>query len=330
MTNEVVTTDRQVFLRTFEGRSLPFMIPTPCDWKELLKKINQLHTTDDVRFVVGIKSFAFDEDKTRLNGIINTLQDGQTITVLGRLRGGSLKVYNNIKGALSMKIEEFKERGIDGDCLDCLEETKVLMFHCTTLCLNDFKKYLNKGLDNNLWECPFCHDVLRLSTLLDDPMLIILEDELKSLGELLKRFNLCIHCDQLMMNETGYSKQQCLVCKKWICSFCCDDWSSKMVNQLYMCSELCKLPAFLNFEMVDWINQKKIPDRRLCPKCLKQGGFDAKCKFHKCVCGFEFCFFCLESKDDCRSKNKVDYYDPCCDAKKQILSELYNISIKDS
>ena len=64
----------------------------------------------------------------------------------------------------------------------------------------------------------------------------------------------------------------------------------------------------------------QVPNRRCCPKCFQCGSYDQKCKYHKCKCGYTFCFICLKSEADCKRDFKSAYNRPCGNVVQQTFS----------
>ena len=99
------------------------------------------------------------------------------------------------------------------------------------------------------------------------------------------------------------------------CWNCCSEWTG-----LPMSSVKCGSPGCVNSALASLqdapiveICGQKVPSRRACPTCgyivehNQQG-----CKFMIChQCNKEFCFLCLESKQDCLKMAKHSWYKQC-------------------
>lgn len=143
--------------------------------------------------------------------------------------------------------------------------------------------------------------------------------------DLLKNIDCQIcHCGTVLINMTLSAKQQCSNCYRWLCFFCNRTWNDEtMKNHQYTCTDDCEYQRRLEYELVPLYNDPEImvPDRRCCPKCFIVGGYANACKYHSCpYCRYQFCFICLKTDENCKSRNGDDPYGPCTAVKKQDYS----------
>jgi hypothetical protein len=142
-------------------------------------------------------------------------------------------------------------------------------------------------------------------------------DSLRETQALLRNVDVQIcRCGTMLSNETLEPHALCPRCSFQMCFFCKRDWDPKagMSNKAhYRCCEGCVFGERFRYELVrfeygtdpTW----KIPNRRMCPECYEVGGYDSKCKYHRCNCGHAFCFMCLKPQAECQ---KTSTYNKLC------------------
>ena len=128
-------------------------------------------------------------------------------------------------------------------------------------------------------------------------------------------FQICT-CGSFPINDTMYAKKKCDNCQRWFCFFCNEDWNEtekKMRNEKYTCKVNCVLETKITYDLIefDYNREMKIPSRRCCPKCFECRAYDQKCKYLTCKCGHQFCFICLNSREDCTRFYQSSFNKPC-------------------
>ncbi|CAF1325259.1 unnamed protein product [Didymodactylos carnosus] len=208
------------------------------------------------------------------------------------------------------------------ECMICLQDVSCIRIHCSvSICLECFPRYF-VNYDYQL-KCLICGKFDEYENVFPTQAFIKSLYQLDSTSEMMKNidFQICT-CGSYAINETMYSKQQCSSCKRWLCFFCDSDWdeSKGMKNQLYTCTQNCLYETKLLYKLVPLsMNlEVQVSNRRCCPKCYYTGDYEVgKCKYHSCKCGHQFCFICLETEEDCKTKYKSAYNRPCAAIKKQ-------------
>ncbi|CAO3568681.1 unnamed protein product [Mortierella alpina] len=87
----------------------------------------------------------------------------------------------------------------------------------------------------------------------------------------------CVACGALMHNETMFSRQKCLKCRRDFCFFCNRNWNvTTMFDQEYTCGKECVYQTKTTFQLVPFHYRKnmRIPNQRTCPRCFTFGLYD--------------------------------------------------------
>ncbi|CAF1302212.1 unnamed protein product [Adineta ricciae] len=287
--------------------------PSLAEFRKVVEK-NISTDVDDYRFIIESKQLDL-FDSSRFNMQKSLIQNGVTIFVLQRMKGGSrsqntqsymevAKIIDEIKQYLPQELERSMHR--NAICVACQETKKCAQLCCWPICAECFITYY-KSTNFNL-KCTDCHKLVQPRQFFKSESFLRLIDCLHQSRKMLEYINFQIcRCGSLMSNDTMYSKQQCNACGRNICFFCNKDWDSNtMDNVKYTCHNNCDYETKITYELLPCLEfdpNLKIPSRRTCPKCFYTGAFGGRCKYHNCYsCGYTFCFICLESKDECQQK----------------------------
>ncbi|CAO3572907.1 unnamed protein product [Mortierella alpina] len=153
--------------------------------------------------------------------------------------------------------------------------------------------------------CTVCWKPIQPETIFKTPAYIATLQALEDEKQLLQNIDCqrCNDCQVLMVNESMFSQQVCVVCRRAFCFFCNRPWNAlKMQNPVNTCGKECVYETMLSFRLktFHYLPDMKIPSQRTCPQCLNLGAYDEKCKYHSCtVCKFSFCLICLKEKQHC-------------------------------
>ncbi|CAF1080867.1 unnamed protein product [Adineta ricciae] len=171
----------------------------------------------------------------------------------------------------------------------------------------------------------FCEASVDYQKFFKTPEFIDRWSVLCDMTDLLKNIDCQIcYCGAFLVNMTLHAKQQCSNCQRWLCFFCNRTWDNQTMKDLrYTCTNECQYERRIEYELVPLLNAPEImvPDRRCCPNCFLAGGYGTACKYHSCpYCRHQFCFMCLETEADCKTKHKSGPYRACTAVKKQDFS----------
>ena len=135
-------------------------------------------------------------------------------------------------------------------------------------------------------------------------------------------------------NDLNNLRVTCPVCKKKdkscpdFCWNCLENWSGPTTSAFQCGNPKCehpKLPSVRDCGMFT-LNGKEVPTRRACPTCGTVVEHDQTgCKFIICVrCKKEFCFMCLELKEECLKTAPSSWYKDC---KKPVVAKQTRIPV---
>ena len=260
---------------------------------------------DSFRVIFGGKDLC--DDKLTLADY--NVQKNSTIMVVFRLQGGGQVDPDTLWELLASELPTALEatKHVVATCALCTnDDLPCIKACCTHLC----DQCATHTLKSNkfTFECLICKKTPELTEVVTYPDIAPLSAAYREILNLLKHVDMQMcECGAVCVNETLVSKQQCLVCKRTFCFFCRKSWDPKTMSlNRYACNQECHYANLLTFELVEFVysqeGSKKIPNRRLCPKCFAPGGYDGKCKYHKCnECKHAFCFLCLKSEAQCKA-----------------------------
>lgn len=274
---------------------------------------------DNYRFVIdGVQLDLEHEDI--FNGQKSKITDDKTIFVLYRLRGGGFLDEATFIDIIYAELpnELKKIRRTKNQCCICTENNQCIRLCCSLICETCFTTFFKSK--NLKMVCPICSSVRAPREVFVTREFIASLRSYEELQNLLKNIDCQVcTCGALVVNETMYPKQRCLKCSRDFCFFCNKNWSDAVMRNStrYTCSSgNCYYETMITFNLVSFAFSAdfKIPNRRCCPKCSTAGAYDEKCKYHECTtCSFRFCFFCLLTEPECRSKYGGKYSTKCVD-----------------
>jgi hypothetical protein len=250
----------------------------------------------------------------------NNIKNNSTIYICQRMDGGSglVDVLTHRRTILADLQEELNKMDTLPDlieCSGCLEMTSCIRFCCNSiLCKECFPNYFHSR-DYKL-KCLICSKILAPENFFVTAEFLASLNQLDETAMMARNidFQICT-CGAYAINSTMYAKQKCDNCQRWMCFFCNNDWddTKNMKNTQYTCTVNCLWETKITYQLVklEFNRDMKVPNRRCCPKCQKCGSYDQKCKYHKCPCGYEFCFICLKSKKVCILEFNSQYNLPC-------------------
>ncbi|CAF1318393.1 unnamed protein product [Didymodactylos carnosus] len=309
-----------ISLQNNVGKVTSAMLPDSFTLDEFTKMLSEkLGDIEGHRFVMDGKQLRLNDEQT-FNQQKEQITNGKVIFVLDRLPGGTDTVVNEpyisksidlIMSALPFELlSMFKT---DGICTACRDNTQCLTLCCTQVCEDCFPKYFKSKHFKLKCMNPTCTKTLNSQDYFRTQKFQNLMSDFEGKQQLIQNIDCQIcRCGALMINDKMYSQQECQKCKRRLCFFCNKDWDeSKMKNMLYTCKNNCDYEAKITYELVPMKDSNppmQIPNRRCCPKCFNTGAYGGVCKYHKCTsCGYDFCFICLESKEDCNKKFAKPY-----------------------
>ena len=128
----------------------------------------------------------------------------------------------------------------------------------------------------------------------------------RSFVERLDLTNLRVTCP-VCSSQTGSSWDFCWNCLK--------EWSGPTTSSVKCGNPACihpDLPSVRDARMIK-LNKVDVPNRRACPTCgLVVEHNSVGCKMMTCNrCKKEFCFLCLQLKDECLKESPDSYYEVC-------------------
>ena len=310
--------------------------PSLAEFRKVIEE-NVGAEVDDHRFIIASKQLDL-LDSSKFDMQKNLIQNGVTIFVLQRMKGGSsnqdtqsymeiTKLIDRVRHQLPQELERsMKTKAI---CVGCQETRKCTQLCCWPICAKCFITYY-KTTNFNL-KCTDCHKPVDPRRFFRSDGFLKLIDCLNQSRQMLNYINFQIcRCGSLMSNDTMFSKQQCNACGREMCFFCNKNWdSNSMKNIEYTCRNNCDYETKITYELLPCLEfdpNLMIPSRRTCPKCFFTGAFGGRCKYHDCYCcGFSFCFICLESKEECQQKynkthNQEFHKAQCHEIKQQTYS----------
>jgi hypothetical protein len=304
------------------------------------RKVIQTHVNEDVdeyRFIIDSKQLDL-KDSRRFDTQKHLIQNGTTIFVLQRMKGGSGNQDTQSYMEIATLIDRVKEKlpqelnnsmKTNALCVACQETKKCTQLCCWPICASCFITYYTTTNFN--LKCTDCHKPVEPRRFFQSEEFLKLIGCLHQSRKMLEYINFQIcRCGSLVSNDTLYSKQQCKTCDRVMCFFCNKEWNpDTMANVQYTCHNNCDYETKITYELVPCLEfdpNLMIPSRRTCPKCFYAGAFGGRCKYHDCYsCGYSFCFICLESKEECQRKynktrNQEFHKVPCRDIKQQTYS----------
>jgi len=310
-----------VFFASMRGSKHSAQLKVPYTLNDIKKIVYEKFHLEQYRLIVNGKEMR-DDEQDKFEELKKTIKNNTTIYVCQRLHGGSGGMVDieshkaTILVDLQDELRKVPTQLENSECTICLEEKRCIKYCCSTIiCKECFPD--NFVHSDYKIVCLTCNKTLPAETVFVTPQFIQSLNQLDETAMMARNidFQICT-CGTFSINETMYAKQQCGHCKRWFCFFCNEDWDErekKMKNEKYTCRVNCTWEMKITYQLVTFAynSEMKIPSRRCCPKCFECGGYDAKCKYHKCKCGFTFCFICLNSEADCKRINKSSYSRPC-------------------
>ncbi|CAF2070578.1 unnamed protein product [Rotaria magnacalcarata] len=316
--------------------------PTLAQFRKIIET-NVSPDVDDYRFIIASKQLDL-LDSRKFDMQKRLIQNGVTIFVLQRMKGGSSKQDTQSYMEISTLIDRIQQQlpkvleksmTTMAICVACQETKRCTQLCCWPICANCFITYY-KSTNFHL-KCTDCHKPVEPRRFFRSETFLKLIECLHQSRNMLEYINFQIcRCGSLMSNDTMFSKQQCNACSRVMCFFCNKDWNSDtMTNIEYTCRNNCDYETKITYELlpcVEFDPDLMIPSRRTCPKCFYTGAFGGRCKYHDCYCcGYSFCFICLESKDECQRKfnktrNQEFHKVQCRDIKQQTYSIFPRLS----
>ncbi|CAF1080918.1 unnamed protein product [Adineta ricciae] len=307
------------------GKTIQTQLPddfTFDDFKKVVVDKIDHDAVEHYRFIANNKDLCLD-NKDEFTKRKHLIKNGGNIFLLRRMHGGG-----HVEAAILIDIiiEELpgelpKLRMQSGECVVCLDEKPCMTLCCSVICLTCFPRYFK---ENDLRvRCMICPQEVPYSQFFVTRDFIRALESLNEIRELMKHIDCQIcHCGALVVNETLYAQQTCQNCRRIFCFFCNKDWKDgpePRHNQLFTCGVNCDYDMKLNYDLVPYVQNKEIeiPNSRVCTKCFNVGGYDGKCKYHKCVvCKHTFCFLCLAPKNQCE-KTPNSIREVCTTVKRQ-------------
>ncbi|KAK3822207.1 MAG: hypothetical protein JOS17DRAFT_754117 [Linnemannia elongata] len=312
----------QIFFLNISGRSVCAELVdefTLNDFLDTAGKVLGHHDRDETlrfRYTVGstplnvMHEKEFDEKKGHIT-------EGCNIFTLGRLLGG-WALPDALQEIAEQQLQDELEKvaTCSAECSICLDTaTNCIRTCCVWICREDFERWL---LEKQFKvSCTVCSEAIKLGDIFKTPEYIATLQALEDEKQLLRNMDCqrCLRCSALMHNETMYTRQTCVQCRRVFCFFCNRDWNAAtMLDRQNSCGKGCRYETMISFRLIPFHYNAniKIPSERTCPRCFNFGAYDGKCKYHTCtVCQLTFCFLCLEEESECKRKYKSSYDKVC-------------------
>ena len=203
-------------------------------------------------------------------------------------------------------------------CRSLLDKQQV-KFYCPAISEKDEKGVMKKQC-KKVWE----YSEVRHIALLNDAECSYFESKLSEYAALqycdMKE---CPGCRSFVEREDLMNlRVTCPVCTKKkrtpdFCWQCLKTWSGSESTSAFKCGnsecEHPQLPSVRDSAMFT-LNEKQVPIRRACPTCGKvvEHMGDGSCKFMICPrCQKEYCFMCLELKEECLRTAPAGWWKDC-------------------
>ena len=313
-----------ITLQNLAGKSVPVMIKdgfTMSDFKKIAEE--NFSPIENYRFYVE-NSLLDLQNEVEFNKHKSKIVDDKTIFVLGRLRGGGYLDISTFIDIILVDLPDVLRKlpKTNRQCIICHENKPCFNVCHGRICDSCFTKYFKAS--NLQIKCVVCSAIIPPKTVLNDSGFCSALQSYDDLQNLLKNIDCQVcHCGALVINETMYAKQRCIECFRDFCFFCNKDWNAQTMREgiKYTCSSgNCDYETRINFQLTTFIfnSAEKIPDRRCCPNCFVPGFYGERCKYNTCLrCNHEFCFFCLETKAQCRTKYGKSNSEKCTEPIRQ-------------
>ncbi len=250
------------------------------------------------------------------------VRPGDTLQVLPRVSGGGdldpETLWELIAFDLESQVDGLPFALMPGDECDicCADDVKLVFLchlkYCRTCVMaqmksNNFKIRCSCGEESGV-----------------ENLLVSLKSILgcfRETQELLRNVDVQVcRCGTMLFNDTLNPWAICTRCNFQMCFHCKRPWDRATMSTTtpHQCCATCPFAQQFAYELVPFamssVPGAQIPNRRLCPSCNVVGGYDSKCKYHRCACGHSFCFYCLKSESECK---KTSSYDKVCTLVKQ-------------
>ena len=278
---------------------------------------------ENYRFIVE----GFDlnvQNETEFNKNKERIKPGSLIYPLLRCVGGSevdmVTLRTIVKTELPSELVKIPKLldtcSIHDDIAPCI--TVCCYKYCAECFINGFTAAKFK------LDCPECHKTASYKQVFRSKDFI---QTLECLDQI-DNYQKCIDyqvckCGSPMINETIYARQQCLHCKRWFCFFCNNDWiDGEMKNEKYTCRKDCTYEILITQSLFPLTANPalQVPNKRVCPKCYRDGGYGNCCKYNQCHhCELWFCFMCLKPQAEC---SKTSSHSTKCS---EIVPQTYEI-----
>jgi len=196
--------------------------------------------------------------------------------------------------AATMMFEPTPGDAVDGTCMICLEETKLIpLGHChhafCKSCLANWFRTTSNGVSRP--KCP--HTDCNLPVSIYDIQAVLGNEEANRVDDLILQrtlsempdFRWCPRCNNGGFFSGECNDAECVTCSYKFCTKCMQEAHPGMT-----CAEKCAIMVDNKVGTARWMAE----NTKLCPAChvpiCKNGG----CSHMRCTrCSYEFCWFCL-------------------------------------
>ena len=307
-----------ITLQNFAGRSVPIQLNDNFNLAEFKAVIiREFGPMDSYRFFVD--SIQLDlNNESRFNEQKSHITDDKTIFVLGRLRGGGYLDTGTFIDIIIVDLPDVlkKIKKTNYQCAICYNNKPCNKICHAMVCDECFTSYFKSC--NLQIKCLTCSEIVSSKDVFNNATFDATLRSYSELQSLLKHIDCQVcSCGALALNETMYPKQKCIECSRDFCFFCNKNWNDATMknNKLYTCSSgNCDYETRISFKLTtfNFDTTLSIPDRRCCPKCFTAGAYGERCKYNTCLaCNYKFCFFCLETEEECCRKYQKNYSKQC-------------------
>lgn len=324
------------------GREYDITLKQPFERKDFIDAVQKaldVQTLQGQIFSVVGKHLNLENDE-EFNKQKGNIIDGVIIFKIQRIPRGTNVNPSTLLDIILLELPTDLKKlpQIQEECPVCMDSSDHIKICHDKMCVQCFTMRIKT--QNIKVKCSICSATVSPSQVFSQQLVRLLQSY-HDLVKLLQNIDcqMC-RCGFLCYNDSLRPRSDCPKCRRRFCFFCNRDWNDSMNNDSkFTCKNQCIYDNVTSFNLIDFKHggidengtyRLKIPNQRICPKCLNLGGYGDKCKYHtceKCDSSYKFCFYCLESVADCLRKNHPGLTEPQASSQKCMEPKIQDHSI---